>query len=149
MSIQVYVVLDKKKLCTGSVRSLNMAVVRPTTVQLTNCSFGIVTSVKALPVAQTGIDRKPLCIIYKCYLVLCSYRGCTEWPGRHDSADTLALKLRCNKRSAYIRRQNLPSSKRRPHFETHTSLGEIKNLCHGSREDWRPKWLCWRRPAAI
>jgi hypothetical protein len=32
---------------------------------------------------------------------------------------------------AYIQRPS-PSSKRRPHFETRTGLGENKNLGHGS-----------------
>jgi hypothetical protein len=36
-------VLDKENPCIGSVRGLNMAAVRPTTVQLTNCSFIVVT----------------------------------------------------------------------------------------------------------
>jgi hypothetical protein len=31
---QIYVVLDKEKPCIGSVRSLNFAVVTPTTIQL-------------------------------------------------------------------------------------------------------------------
>jgi hypothetical protein len=48
-------------------------------------------------------------------------------------ADILVLKLRCNKRSAYIERPTPPSSKRRPHFETRTCLGENKYLGHGSR----------------
>jgi hypothetical protein len=39
----VYVVLDKEKFCIGSARGLNLAAVRPTTVQLTNCSFRVVT----------------------------------------------------------------------------------------------------------
>jgi hypothetical protein len=38
------------------------------------------------------------------------------------------LKLRCNKRIAYIGRPTPPSSKRRPHFETLTCLGANKNL---------------------
>jgi hypothetical protein len=34
----MYVVLDKEKPGIGSIRELNMAAVRTTTVQLTNCS---------------------------------------------------------------------------------------------------------------
>jgi hypothetical protein len=34
----------------------------------------------------------------------------------------LVLKLRCNKRSVYLKRPTLPSSKRSPHFETRTYL---------------------------
>jgi hypothetical protein len=44
-------------------------VVRPTSVQLTDLSFGVVTEVKAQLSAQTFIDRKPLYILYKCFLV--------------------------------------------------------------------------------
>jgi hypothetical protein len=35
----MYVVLDKEKPGAGSITGLNLAAVRPTTVQLTNCSF--------------------------------------------------------------------------------------------------------------
>ena len=37
------VVLDKEKPCIGSMRGLNLAAGRPTTVQLTNCSFRVST----------------------------------------------------------------------------------------------------------
>jgi hypothetical protein len=47
MYIQMYVVLDKQNPDIGSIRGLNLAVVRPTTVQQTNCSFRIVTLNKA------------------------------------------------------------------------------------------------------
>jgi hypothetical protein len=53
------------------------------------------------------------------------------------------LKLRCNKRSAYIETPTPPSSKRSPHFETRTCLGENKNFGHGSWGDWSQEWLCW------
>jgi hypothetical protein len=43
----MYVVLDKEKPDIGSIRGLNLAAVRPTTVHLTNCSFRVVTEVKA------------------------------------------------------------------------------------------------------
>jgi hypothetical protein len=56
-------------------------------------------------------------------------------PGRRDGADILVLKLRCNKRSAYAGRRTASSSKRKPHFETRTCLGENKNLGHVSLED--------------
>jgi hypothetical protein len=49
------------------------------------------------------------------------------------SADIFVLKLRFNTRSAYIERLTLPSSKRKPHFETRTCLWENKSLGHGSR----------------
>jgi hypothetical protein len=39
-------VLDKKT-GTGSIRGLNLAAVKPMTVQLTNCIFRIVTLIKA------------------------------------------------------------------------------------------------------
>jgi hypothetical protein len=35
IEIQLYVVLDKEKPYTGSIRGLNLAAVKPTTVQLT------------------------------------------------------------------------------------------------------------------
>jgi hypothetical protein len=38
----MYVVMDKEKPGTGSIRGLNLAEVRPTAVQLTNCSFRVV-----------------------------------------------------------------------------------------------------------
>jgi hypothetical protein len=38
-----YVVLDKEKPGTGSIRGLNLAAVRPTAVRLTNCTFRAVT----------------------------------------------------------------------------------------------------------
>jgi hypothetical protein len=43
------VVLDKEKPGIGSIRCLNLAALRPTTVQMINCSFGVlvVTQVKA------------------------------------------------------------------------------------------------------
>jgi hypothetical protein len=37
-----YVVLDKEKPCRRGIKGLNLAAVRPTTVQLTDCSFGVV-----------------------------------------------------------------------------------------------------------
>jgi hypothetical protein len=39
---EMNVVLDKEKPGIGSIRGLNSAAVRPTTVQLTNCSFTVV-----------------------------------------------------------------------------------------------------------
>jgi hypothetical protein len=54
------------------------------------------------------------------------------------------LQLRHNKH-----RETPRSTKRRPHFETCTCLGETKNFDHGSRGDWSHKWLCWWRPATI
>jgi hypothetical protein len=39
----MYVILDKEKPGIGNIRGLNLAAVRPTTVQLTNCSFRVVT----------------------------------------------------------------------------------------------------------
>jgi hypothetical protein len=47
-------------------------------------------------------------------------------------------------RSAYMKISIPPWSKRRPHFETRTCLGENKVLCHESRGDWSQEWLCWR-----
>jgi hypothetical protein len=38
----MYVVLDREEPGIGSIRGLNLAAVRPTTVQLTNCSFRVV-----------------------------------------------------------------------------------------------------------
>jgi hypothetical protein len=37
------VILDKEMPGIGSIRGLNLVVVRPVNVQLTNCSFGVVT----------------------------------------------------------------------------------------------------------
>jgi hypothetical protein len=74
----MYVVLDKKP-GIGSIRDLNFEAVRPTTVELTNCSFGVVALVKAQPAAQACIDRKPLPTLYNCYLIQCSDKGCTEF----------------------------------------------------------------------
>jgi hypothetical protein len=39
----MYVVWDKEKPGAGSIRGLNLAAVRPTAVQLTHCSFRVVT----------------------------------------------------------------------------------------------------------
>jgi hypothetical protein len=50
----MHVVLDKEKLCIGSVWGLNLTVVRPTTpttFQVINCSFRVA--------AQALIDSKP------------------------------------------------------------------------------------------
>jgi hypothetical protein len=41
------VVSDKENPCIGSIRGLNLAAVRPTTVELTNCNFGAAAEVKA------------------------------------------------------------------------------------------------------
>jgi hypothetical protein len=60
----------------------------------------------------------------------------------------LVLKLRCNKRSAYIETQAPPSSKKRPHFETRICIGENKNLGQGFRGDWSQERSCWLRPAS-
>jgi hypothetical protein len=38
----MYVLVDKEKPGIGSIRGFNLAAVRPTTVQLTNCSFRVV-----------------------------------------------------------------------------------------------------------
>jgi hypothetical protein len=38
----MYVVLDKEKPGIGSIRGLNLEVVRPVTIQVTNCSFRVV-----------------------------------------------------------------------------------------------------------
>jgi hypothetical protein len=62
----MYVTVDKEKPVTESIRGLNLAAVTPTTVQLTNRSFRVVTHVKAQPAAQASIDRKPLYTLYKC-----------------------------------------------------------------------------------
>jgi hypothetical protein len=43
----MYVELDKEKPCIGSINGVNLESVRPTTVQLINCSFRIVAQVKA------------------------------------------------------------------------------------------------------
>jgi hypothetical protein len=39
----MYAVLVKEKLVRGSIRGLNLAGVKPTTVQMTNCSLRVVT----------------------------------------------------------------------------------------------------------
>jgi hypothetical protein len=65
----MYVVLDKENPCMGSLGGLNLAAVRPTTDQRTNCSFEVITYVKAQPAAQAFIGRNPLYTLYKCYLV--------------------------------------------------------------------------------
>jgi hypothetical protein len=38
----MYVEVDKEKPCIRSIRSLNLAMARPTTFQVTSCSFGVV-----------------------------------------------------------------------------------------------------------
>jgi hypothetical protein len=38
----MYVVLENEKPGIGSIRGLNLVAVRPTTIQLTNCSFRVV-----------------------------------------------------------------------------------------------------------
>jgi hypothetical protein len=38
----MYVVLDKERPCIGSIRGLNLAAVKPTTVHVINCHFGMV-----------------------------------------------------------------------------------------------------------
>jgi hypothetical protein len=43
----MYVKLEEEEPGIGSIRGLNLEVGRPTTVQLTNCSFRVVTYVKA------------------------------------------------------------------------------------------------------
>jgi hypothetical protein len=43
----MYMVLDKEKPGIGIIRGLNLAPVRPTTVQLTDCNFRVVAWVKA------------------------------------------------------------------------------------------------------
>jgi hypothetical protein len=43
----MYLALDKEKPCTGSIRGLNLAAVRPVIVPLTDCSFRVVAEVKA------------------------------------------------------------------------------------------------------
>jgi hypothetical protein len=77
----MYVVFYKEQPGTGStsIRGLNLAVVMPTTIQLTTCSFSVVKKVKAYPAAQAYINRKPLYILYKCYIVQCGDKGCTEF----------------------------------------------------------------------
>jgi hypothetical protein len=42
----MYEVLNKEKPGIGSIRNLNLAAVRPKTVQLTSCIFRVVTKVK-------------------------------------------------------------------------------------------------------
>jgi hypothetical protein len=64
-----------------------------------------------------------------------------QWPGCRDGTDMLLLKLRCNKRSAYIERLTSPSLKRRPHLETCTCLGENRNLGHRAWGKWCQEWL--------
>jgi hypothetical protein len=39
MKIQMYVQLDKENPGTGNIRGLNLAVVKPTTIQVSNCRF--------------------------------------------------------------------------------------------------------------
>jgi hypothetical protein len=76
----------------------------------------------------TCFDRKPLYALHK----QCSDKGCTE-PTVTRKPWQLVLKLRCNKRSAYMETPTTPASKTRPHFETRTCLGEDKgwNDCAG------------------
>jgi hypothetical protein len=49
----MYALLDKEKPGIGSIGGLHLAVARPTTVRMTNCSFRVVTYVKT---QQTGED---------------------------------------------------------------------------------------------
>jgi hypothetical protein len=83
------VVLDKEKPGIGNIRGLNLAAVRPTTVQLTNRHLGVVAAA-----------RKPLYALCKCAMT----KGVqiSQLPGRRESANILMSKLRCNKYSAHI-----------------------------------------------
>jgi hypothetical protein len=76
--------------------------VSPPTIQLTNCSFRVVTWVKAQPAAQTFIDRKPLYTLHKCYLVQCTDKGCTEsiltwtpWQCGYSCAQSTVQQTQC------------------------------------------------------
>jgi hypothetical protein len=61
----------------GSTKDLNLAAVRPTTVQLNNCSFRVIKNIEEQPAAQVCTNRKSLYTLYKCYLVQCSDKGYT------------------------------------------------------------------------
>jgi hypothetical protein len=41
-AIEIYLVVDKERPCVGTVRGFNLAAVRLTTLQLTECSFRVV-----------------------------------------------------------------------------------------------------------
>jgi hypothetical protein len=58
----MYVVLDKEKPSIYSIRGLNLAAGRLTTVHLTNCSFSVVAVVKVLPTVPACVDRRQLYI---------------------------------------------------------------------------------------
>jgi fructosamine-3-kinase len=62
----MYVVLDKTP-SKGRTRRLNLAAVRPATVQLNNRSFIVVAYDKAWPAAKACIDRKPLYTLYSAF----------------------------------------------------------------------------------
>jgi hypothetical protein len=91
----------------------------------------------------TRLDRA-FCVSHK---ITSSNHGSAVIFGRKYGS--LVLKLQYNKRRAYVERPIPPSSKRRPHFETCTCLGDNKYLGRAPLGVWSQKLLCWWRPAAI
>jgi hypothetical protein len=118
-------------------------VIRPTTVQVTNCRFGVTKWVKAYSTKRTALTDA-LCKSY-INVIHCS-KVQLPLPGRCVNAATLVLNHGATNSAPTPKYQPLLSSKRRPHFRIYKRSWNEQIFGHGPRNQER---LCWRRPAAI
>jgi hypothetical protein len=136
MHIQIYVVLYKEKPCVRNRRRRrNLTAVRPTTVQLTNCSFRLVDKLRHNLLHKPALTKSFCisCINITLHSSVKKDAQSRKLPDCRNGAVLFVLKLPCNKYSAYIERQTPSSLKKGPHFRTRTCLEENKNLVRGSR----------------
>jgi hypothetical protein len=61
MKIQMYVQLDKENPGTGNIRGLNLAAVKPTTVQVSNCHFLGLDKLRNKLLHSPALTDAPVC----------------------------------------------------------------------------------------
>jgi hypothetical protein len=151
----MYVQLNKDKPCVGSKRDLNLAVVRPSTAQVTNCRFGTVKYVRHNLLQKSAltdvlcISSINVIIVVKWQSVYGVHKVNMLLPGRFLSASTLVRNYHATNLAPTQKYQPLLSPKRRPQFQTHKGSWNEHKFGHGYRKGPKPKRLCWRGPAAI
>jgi hypothetical protein len=71
LQIQMYVQLDKENPDTGNIRCLNLAAVKPTTVQVSNCRFLCLNKLRHRLLHYPALTHVPVYSRTLCQFVFC------------------------------------------------------------------------------
>jgi hypothetical protein len=143
--IQMSVQSDKEKPCRGSIRGLNLAVVKPTTVQVTNCRIWVVNEVNRNLLQKPALAE----VLCTCCIILIHH---SKWQSVYDVHKAqMPLLGRCVSAGTPVRNYGatnvaptqkdrpLLTSKTSPHFQTNKRSWNKYILGHGSRRGAKPR----------